>query len=256
MPRFFEQCPKCEHAPLPDEQALPVACPSCGVILGKVAAIASSEHEVSTLESSEPIESFWARVRALMFHVPENVSPPSLYGRAVLLTIFALWGAKLILLDYRTGEINASFLHGPLLVFHEAGHVVFRILGDFMMVFGGTLAQLLLPAIIATAFLVRNRDPFGAAMGTWLLGVSVLDVAPYVYDALDPQLILLGGQTGEEGGHDWIYLLDQLGVTHGAHALGWFAHKVGAVIVLGSIAWAAYLLLSQRKRLISAGARE
>jgi hypothetical protein len=37
---------------------------------------------------------------------------------------------------------------------------------------------------------------------------SILDLAPYIYDARDPQLILLGGHTGEDGHHDWIYLLE------------------------------------------------
>lgn len=250
MPRYFEQCPKCEHAPLPPEQALPAACPGCGLVFAKFAAIESSECGEALGERSDLIESAWERLRALMFHVPEPVSSTALCARAVLLLAFAVWGAKLIALDYRSGEINASFLHGPLLVFHEAGHVVFRVLGEFVMVFGGTLAQLLLPAIIALAFLIRNRDPFGAAIGTWLLGVSMLDVAPYVYDALEPQLILLGGQTGEQGGHDWIYLLGALGLTEKAHALGWVVHKLGAAIVIGSIAWGGGLLLEQRRRRI------
>ncbi len=40
--------------------------------------------------------------------------------RAALLAGFALWGIWLMRLDYRDGDINQSFIHGPLLVFHEA----------------------------------------------------------------------------------------------------------------------------------------
>ena len=29
-------------------------------------------------------------------------------------------------MDYRDGEPGSSFIHAPLLVFHEAGHVIFR----------------------------------------------------------------------------------------------------------------------------------
>jgi predicted nucleic acid-binding Zn-ribbon protein len=34
---MFTLCPKCGHSPLPADQALPAACPACGVILAKVA---------------------------------------------------------------------------------------------------------------------------------------------------------------------------------------------------------------------------
>src|ERR1043165_177575 len=90
----------------------------------------------------------------------------SVWCRAVLLALFAVWGLRLIVLDYETGEMMSSFLHGPLLVFHEAGHVIFGFLGEFIMVFGGSFAQLLMPAIMAGALLLKNRDPFGAAIGT------------------------------------------------------------------------------------------
>ena len=69
------------------------------------------------------------------------------------------------------------------------------------------------------AVLVRNRDPFGAAIGLWFVGVSLLDVAPYMYDARDPQLMLLTGTTGENGPHDWIYLFS---------SLGWLARRLNS----------------------------
>ena len=178
---------------------------------------------------------------------PGPVDPVGWWARAALLALFAVWGLRLIGLDHRSGEIAGSFLHGPLLVFHEAGHVIFRFGGEWLTVFGGTLGQLLMPAILAAALLVKNRDPFGAAIGLWLLGVSLLDVAPYVHDALHPQLILLGGHTGEEGGHDWIYLLSSAGWLHRAPMLGALVHKLGALVVLAALAWAGWTLLRQRE---------
>lgn len=247
---YYDRCPKCAHAPLPAEQALPAACPACGIILAKIAAAERQrEQPADSTELSEEQPRFLARLLALATHVPEQVSSPALMARAALLLAFALWGMKLIVLDFRTGEMNSSFLHGPLLIFHEAGHVIFSVLGEFVSVLGGTLAQLLMPMIIAASLLLKNRDPFGAAIATWLVGVSLLDVAPYVYDALEPQLILLGGQTGEAGGHDWIYMLGELGLIEHSQALGWLTHKLGAAVVIASIAWAAWLLLEQRKRL-------
>lgn len=245
---FFQQCPKCEHSPLPADQALPAACPSCGVILAKLASV-EEEVDALPLEASSDGATFKRRLIALLLDVPQRTDPISFWCRAVLLALFAVWGLRLIVLDYETGEMMSSFLHGPLLVFHEAGHVIFGFLGEFIMVFGGSFAQLLMPAIMAGALLLKNRDPFGAAIGTWLLGVSLLDLAPYVYDALQPELILLGGHTGAEGGHDWIYLLSATGLLQSAHALGWLVHKSGALLILASLAWAGWILMRQKRGL-------
>jgi hypothetical protein len=127
--------------------------------------------------------------------------------------------------------------------------VVFSPFGEWLMFLGGTLGQLLLPVIIIVAFLWRNRDPFGAAVGLWLLGVSLLDVAPYMYDALEPQLMLLSGQIGEAGGHDWIYLFESMGLRPRAQSLGALTHKFGALVLLLALAWAAWLLVLQRRRI-------
>ena len=251
----YQQCPKCAHAPLPTDQALPAACPSCGLILAKYAenhlrARNTAQALVSGSPQADAAHDNWmASLLALLFYVPAKVDNTRFWGRIALLVLFAIWDVRLIALDYRDGEMNTSFLHGPLLVFHEAGHVVFRLFGEFMMFLGGTLGQLIMPAILAGALLIKNRDPFGASIGLWLVGVSLLDVAPYVYDALQPQLMLLSGTTGEEGGHDWIYLLETMGLLARAHRLGSFIHKLGSVVVLLSLGWAGYILWKQRDRL-------
>ena len=179
----------------------------------------------------------------------QKVNPVQFWARAFFLACFAIWGIRLIAMDFRTGELGSSFIHGPLLVFHEAGHVIFRLFGEFVMIAGGTLGQLIMPAILCGALLLKNRDPFGAAIGLWLLGVSLLDVAPYVYDALHPQLVLLGGQTGEEGGHDWIYMLGETGLIKRAQGLGWLTHKLGALVVLAALGWGGWVLKKQYARL-------
>jgi hypothetical protein len=109
--------------------------------------------------------------------------------------------------------------------------------GEWLTVLGGTLGQLLMPAIMLFALLVKNRDPFGASVALWLLGVSLLDVAPYMFDAFDPQLMLLSGRTGEEGGHDWIYLFNSLELLPRAHLIGNLTHKLGALVILLALVW-------------------
>ena len=168
--------------------------------------------------------------------------------RAGLLVLIAWWGIRLMSLGIDEGEINSSFLHGPLLVFHEAGHVIFRPFGEFVMTLGGTLGQLLVPAILSAALLLKNRDPFGASIGLWFVGVSLLDVAPYVYDALHPKLMLLTGTTGEDGPHDWIYILDAIGLRNQAQGLGTLVHVLGAVTITIALVWGTIVLWTQYSR--------
>jgi hypothetical protein len=215
------------------------------VILAKVAALSARPRRTPVLDAADA----GPGLAELLLQVPERVDALRWWLRVVVLAGFAAWGWVLIAQDYRIGEIGSSFLHGPLLLFHEAGHVIFRLFGEWVGVLGGTLAQLLMPALIVVAFLWKNRDPFGAALGLWLLGVSLLDVAPYMYDALQPQLTLLNGSVGEEGGHDWIYLFESMGLRPRAQFIGAATHKLGALVLLLALGWAAWLLVLQRRRI-------
>ena len=249
---------------MPAEQAFPAACPACGVILAKVGAAMSgatgsgvrpgattpaSGASTSRVQDHDPYDEepplgFFER----LLEVPDEVDAAALWARAVLWAAFVAWGFVLVGLDFREGEINGSFLHRPLLIFHEAGHVIFSPFGEWMTIFGGTLAQLLMPAVMGAALLWKNRDPFGASLGLWLFGVSLLDVAPYIYDALHPQLILLSGGVGEEGGHDWLWLLGYMHVLPKAQVYGAAVHKLGAAVIVLAVAWGAWVLLRQHAR--------
>jgi hypothetical protein len=164
-------------------------------------------------------------------------------GRTVLWAIFAAWTIW-IWRDgnIRAGLIGSGFLHMALLPFHEAGHVIFRLLGNFMMILGGSLGQLLMP-IVAGYALLRRRDAFGAALCLWLLGFSVVDMAVYMYDAFDPQLALLGGGTGADSDrHDWQNLFGDTGLLRHARGIGLFFGVAGYLTMLGGLAWAAMAL--------------
>ena len=239
---MLEHCPKCGHAPLPADQAFPAECPACGVILAR-ASVAMNERPV-VHAVAEPADD-----DSLLWHVPDKVDATAFRLRAALLAFFAIWGLRLSWMSYREGDMMNSFIHGPLLVFHEAGHVIFHLFGQWVTVAGGTLGQLLMPAILCGALLWKNRDPFGAAIGLWLFGVSLLDVAPYMYDAWEPKLTLLGGGTGNDSFHDWIYLFDSVNQLHHAQAIGGFTHALGVAIVLLALAWGAGVLRLQRRHL-------
>lgn len=243
----YPHCPKCGHSPLPAEQSLPAACPTCGLVLAKFNAPPLQRPNNSDRDDrNQPsgLSTLWAMVT----HVPEQVDRTMFWGRVALLAFFGVWGIRLLMMNVGTGELGESFLHRPLLVFHEAGHVVFIPLGEFMTIAGGTLGQLIMPAVLCGALLIKNRDPFGASIGLWLVGVSFLDIAPYAYDALQPQLMLLGGRTGEDGGpHDWMFLLTKLGLLKRAHGVGYFFYVLGLVTIALSMTWSAWLLWQQKK---------
>lgn len=242
----YTRCPKCGHQPLPAEQALPAACPACGVILAKVGQGVRRTAPVPDADPDLPRDdTHWT---ALLTRIPARVDALSFWLRVAILAGLAIWSWQLIGMDYRSGEMGESFIHRPILVFHEAGHILFLPLGHWMMVLGGTLGQLLMPAILAGALLLKNRDPFGAAVGLWFFGVSLLDVAPYMFDALQPQLMLLSGTTGEAGGHDWIYLFSSLGLLPKAQLIGGLTHKLGALVVVLALGWGAWLLQRQYPR--------
>ena len=78
----------------------------------------------SSNEDDKTIDSGWAQA---LRRVPDRVDVTAFWSRAVLLAAFAVWGIVLIRLDYRVGAFAEAFLHRPLLVFHEAGHVIFQI---------------------------------------------------------------------------------------------------------------------------------
>ena len=186
-----------------------------------------------------------------LLHVPGEVSRANWYARLATLAVFLAW-TLWIWRDgaIRAGETGSNFLHMVLLPFHEAGHVIFRLLGQFMMILGGSLGQLLMPIAAGYALLVNRRDPYGAALCLWLLGFSTMDMAVYMYDAYDPKLVLLGGVTGAESDrHDWQNLFGDMGLLDRAQGIGIFFGILGHAAMLAALAWAAIVVWLQKERL-------
>ncbi|BAU49127.1 hypothetical protein SVA_2579 [Sulfurifustis variabilis] len=244
-PDHYAQCPKCGHAP-PKPLPASARCPACGIYFFKWERAQAPRANETGRTGSGPRLRDWARS---LLDPLDRLHPAYFYGRCLALLLLAVWSWRLYGYDYRYAEINGSFMHNILLPIHEAGHVFFRVFGEFMSVLGGSLFQLLLPFGIGVAFVVRNRDNVGAAIALWWTGASLLDLSPYIYDALVPRMILLGGRTGEDGGHDWIYLLGAFGDLRNAQQWGSAAHLAGGLLILVSLGWAAVVLWKQRERL-------
>ncbi len=144
----------------------------------------------------------------------------------------------------RQDVIGASFLHLISLPFHEAGHLIFAPLGEFMTALGGSLAQVLVPIICLVAFLTTSPNPFGAAVMCWWAGENLMDVAVYADDARSLQLMLLGGHTGAEvEGHDWEKILTMAGALHRDHQIANLMHWSGAIVMIVAIVWGLVVAL-------------
>jgi hypothetical protein len=172
------------------------------------------------------------------------------WGRTALFAAFVVWGFYFISLDLRTNDIGASFMHRINLVFHEAGHVIFMPFGQFMHILGGSLGQLLMPAIVTGVLVFRNNDNFGGSIGLWWIGQSMKDLGPYINDARDLQLQLLTGHSQDvPETHDWANILLDLGLIFYEKKIARGVDLFGSLLILLALAWGGYVLIKQYRNL-------
>ena len=110
------------------------------------------------------------------------MTTPTTIGRAALLALLAWWTVRFVPHPLDAERIIDSFLHLINLPFHEAGHIVFIPLGEFMTILGGSLFQVIIPVVCAVAF-ARQGDWFGMSVCFWWAGENLVDLGPYIADA-------------------------------------------------------------------------
>ena len=227
-----EICPKCSS----QLSAPAESCPRCGVIFARMAAVESQRNMPRQPVSRGP-------VLDMLLYVKEGENSLILGFKIAFLAVLVLYGFKLIFTPILAFPHGNWWMHAVNLVFHEAGHVFFSPFGRFIHVLGGTLGQLLIPAIVLGSFLWK-RDIFGAVVGTWWFGESLLDIAPYANDARAGELMLLGGVTGSEveDYHDWEVMLTKLGMMQYDHAIAKTFFTIGSLIMIAAMLWGAWIL--------------
>ena len=129
-------------------------------------------------------------------------------------TLLAIKGLVLLYLAYLTIWIATSYApqtsSPPLLLWfldlinlyiHEAGHLFFRIFGQWAHILGGSLTQCLLPAALLVVTWRQNIHQ--APWPAFWLGESMVNVSVYIRDAPVRQLKLIASGLI----HDWWWLL-------------------------------------------------
>jgi hypothetical protein len=261
-------CPKCGF-----EQPGDIECPRCGILFAKyfehqrkVAERAASTVPPVDGEAGEEKEEGEEKKGWFILYVEPHVNPFYFGGRA-LVFLFILFAGFSLVFSYpiKTDPVSAlkanedffesgtsRFLHKVSTPFHEAGHYfIFRPFGGFIMVLGGTLAQLMIPTICLLTLLFQTRDNFGSSIVLWWLGFNFQDCAFYINDARSLVIPLISGQIGMENPdtHDWHNMLSRLGMLEYDHALAGTFYLTGSLLMFCAFAWGGYLLYRQYRNL-------
>jgi len=143
---------------------------------------------------------------------------------AVILTIYFLWIAYAPMLG--------SFLDLVDLPIHETGHLIFRIFGEFIGVAGGSIFQVLLPAVFLGYFVWKGQY-YSAAIVLFWVGQSILNVWVYASDAVVMKLVLTSGFTGSEGSfHDWNYMLTRTGLIGSTKIIAGLIRTLATLVII------------------------
>lgn len=112
---------------------------------------------------------------------------------------------------------------------HETGHLVFLPFGEVMQFLGGSLFQIIVPAVF-TGYFVKRGDKHAAFTCLWWVAQNFWNVSVYIGDARSELLPLVGG-----GEHDWAFLLGRFGWLNKDHIIARDVWVIGVMIYAVSI---------------------
>jgi len=245
---MYKKCPKCGS--LQTTSTHSDVCEHCGLVFEKwLKSKYKSRTSQRVKESLSKSYSFLNDIKPWFLYIPDPFPKRRFYSYIVIYIGFFIWGWSFIFANHYSAELNNSFMHHINLVFHEAGHVIFRLLGQFMTILGGSLLQLLVPVTFLAAF-IKRRDTFAASIMLWWLAQSMMDLVAYIDDAQRQEMWLLGGVQGKDmpGIHDWNNILGQLGMLDYAHGLAVIISWMAIFLMLLAFYWGGVLLLKLKHR--------
>jgi hypothetical protein len=147
----------------------------------------------------------------------------------------------LLLLAFRSEKGFIPVIDHANLAFHEAGHLIFGLLGATLGLYGGTLGQLVFPVAAAFSFWRRQEPVSTVLCGTWFFE-NFLNIARYMADARAQVLPLVGG-----GGHDWAAILGRWGLLRWDTTLAGFVSVAGWLGMISLWGWMTWRWWEERQ---------
>jgi hypothetical protein len=169
----------------------------------------------------------------------QPLSRPAVIGWLLFYAAFLLYAA--------TNHTGFLLIDNVNLVVHEGGHLLFGWFGATLGLWGGTLLQWLVPALLATYFIVQ-RQIAGASFCLVMLFENFLYTATYMADARVQVLDLVS--VGEsDSPHDWFNIFSSLGVLQHDTQIAAVVRTLGWLGMIATVAWMAWrsrtVMLSQ-----------
>jgi hypothetical protein len=241
-------CPKCSYQRLAtDSHIHEGVCPACGIAYQKYLDRQRGVQPMAAPFEMEVVPPPREALKERLLELPARVDGLALGARAAAWCAFGLWAIWFTVHGVSWEAIGGSFLHNVILPFHEFGHVLFMPFGRFMTILGGSLFQVLMPLGLLAAFIIKQRDTFGASAMLWWTGQSLVDLSPYIADAVDRAMPLVGG-AGDDS-HDWGNLLTMMDMLGQAQTLARLCFAAGVLVMAAGLAWGALLLRMQYDKL-------
>jgi len=162
------------------------------------------------------------------------------YFKAVFTLLMAAYG---IMCAHSPSDFY--FLDRVNLTAHEAGHLLFSWFGQFIMILGGTIGQLLVPAAFTVYFSLRHVY-FSASVTLFWIGQNFLNISVYAKDAqaMNLPLVSIGGG---DAIHDWNYILTKVGLLRWDRAVGNTIYGIGVVIIIAAVLCAFYYSIQREE---------
>ena len=131
------------------------------------------------------------------------------------------------------------FIDFANLVIHEGGHLLFGWAGRTLGLWGGTLLQWLVPALLAVYFMTQAHVA-GFTFCTFFFFENWLYTATYMADARAMALPLVTAGNADYVEHDWNAIFSSLGVLAYDTQIAAVVRFLGWCGMLGTVAWFAW----------------
>jgi hypothetical protein len=147
--------------------------------------------------------------------------------------------ATLYFFNYLRTSTEWHFIDNANLIIHEAGHTFLFLMPSLITALGGSLFQVLIPALFIGYFIFRKDYFSSSILGFWL-GQNLVNISIYARDSIVMQLPLLGG---DNVNHDWNFILSTLHLLKYTYIIANIMNIVGVLIIMIACYFSFYFAL-------------